>query len=146
MGRAALIRPATIEDLPNLGKGAREFMESTKFLEVNQENFMNTWVQLINSGLGVIFILGEYDGALGAMYYPDPNSGKLMATEMFWFVSPEKRGNGLALFDEYEKWAKEKGCEKALMVHLADSMPDRLQSLYKRRGYELMESHYCKEL
>ena len=141
-----MIREAKIDDIGKLSFLASEFMGETKFLKVDDDVFFKTWENLINLGIGTIFIIDDFHGALGAVAYPDPNNGEMMATEMFWIVAKEHRGKGLLLLERYEQWAKEKGCTKAIMVHLKDSMPERLKALYGRSGYEEMETHYIKEL
>ena len=78
--------------------------------------------------------------------FPDPNTGEMLATEFFWFVNPESRGSGLKLLKVFEKWAKEKGCKKVIMVHLSDSMPEKIRNIYLRFGYKVAETHYIKEV
>ena len=142
-----MIRKATTEDLPKLLNLAQEFYASSEFLEgFNLNIFVANWSNFINNDIGVIWILNEFDGILGAVKYPDINSGELVATEFFWFVSPDKRGDGIKLLREFEKWAKEVGCKKIFMVYLMDSMPEEMKSVYKRYGYKPMEVHYVKEL
>jgi GNAT superfamily N-acetyltransferase len=82
---------------------------------------------------------------LGAIKYPDLQNGKMAATECFWYVHPDSRGRGTSLLKAYEQWADEQGCKKKIMVHLMDSMSDRLKNLYERKGYRAMEVHYVKE-
>lgn len=141
-----MIRQATLEDLPHILHLGEQFAKASKFIRYDPQIALATWTTLLNSGMATIFILKDYQGMLGAMAYPDPNSGELTATEFFWWVDPVARGQGLQLLEAYEAWAEEKGCTRAIMVHLADSMPQRLQSLYRRRGYEEMETHFVKEL
>ncbi len=70
----------------------------------------------------------------------------MIAVETFWFVAPEHRGIGIRLFNAFEKWAKDNQCSKTAMIHLTDSMPERLEQLYLKRGYRLIEKHYVKDL
>jgi GNAT superfamily N-acetyltransferase len=145
------IREARLEDLPRMEDCAREFYAQSRFLKgFNPELFRNTWTQLLANGTGVIFLLvdeeiGEIRGALGGVAYPDPYSGALIATEFFWFVSEGRRGHGLRLLKAFEAWAREKGCSQIRMVHLMDLMPDKLDRVYRRFGYEPAEVHYSKE-
>jgi GNAT superfamily N-acetyltransferase len=69
-----------------------------------------------------------------------------MAVETFWFVHPDHRGQGLSLLVEFEKWGKREGCQTLAMIHMVDSFPDKLETLYRRRGYKLIEKHYLKEI
>ena len=80
------------------------------------------------------------------MLYPDLYSGDLIATEFFWFVRAEVRGQGLKLYYAFEAWARARHCAQIRMVHLLDLMPERLAKVYRRLGYEPAETHYVKEL
>lgn len=144
------MRQATIDDLPRLVALAEEFYASSQHLEgFRLDVFSATWSQLLGSGIGVIFLQEEGDdvlGALGGVAYPDPNSGALMATEFFWFVRGDRRGGGLRLYRAFEGWARDRGCRQIRMVHLLDSMPEQLQRLYTRLGYQAAEIHYTKGL
>ena len=130
--------------------GARLFYASSKHLkEFDIERFSRTWRTLIESDIGVIYAVFDGDnpvGAIGGIRYPDPNSGHMIAAEFFWFVSPEHRGTGMELYHLFERWAQESGCKYIQMVHLTDSMETRLPVIYKRLGYEAVETRYQKEL
>lgn len=145
------IRAAAIDDLPKLLPLAEEFYASSKFLKgFNIERFTEMWAQLIGQGAGVIY-LAEADGAIagtiGGVMYPDIYSGELVATEFFWFVCGESRGlHGMKLYRAFELWAIEQGCARIRMVHLLDSMPEKLKRIYDHLGFEAVEVHYTKEL
>jgi GNAT superfamily N-acetyltransferase len=140
-----LIRKATIEDLPGLIPLCLEFAKEASIgLEPNA--WINTWTQLIAEGIGVIFVLDEDHGFIGALKYPCPNTGELTATEMFWYVKKTHRGKGLTLLKKFEQWAQDQGCKNAIMVHLTDMMPSALRRLYQRKGYREIETHFFKEL
>jgi len=146
----ALLSTATAEDLPLLAGLADQFFASSRFLKgFRLEQFCRVWRDLLKSGVGVIFLLSDEDGiqgALGGVAYPDINSGVSVASEFFWFVSPPARGQGLELYRAFEEWARRVGCQQIRMVHLMDSMPERLSVVYKRLGFEAAEVVYVKEL
>lgn len=121
-----------------------EFSNSSGFVAYKKDVFVNSWTQFILSGLGVIFILPEYKGMLGALKFNDPNTGELIATELFWFVDASARGRGIKLLNAFEKWAKKEGCKKTIMVHLSDSIPEEVKKIYIRKGYIELETHYMK--
>ncbi len=129
---------------------AEEFYASSAFLRgFDIERFVASWTQFIEAGLGVIFILDDGErtrGAIGGIKFPDLYSGALTGMEMFWHVSKDVRGQGLHLYKSFENWARENGCVLLQMVHLADSMPEKLERFYKRQGMQLMEVRYQKEL
>ena len=145
-----MIRTATINDLETLADLAAQFYASSKFLNgFDLECFETTWTNLITSGSGAVFVIDGQDGpigALGGVAYPDVNSGRLMATEFFWFVDPSHRGRGISLYKAFEDWARAKRCVEIRMIHLSDSMPEQLERLYERLGFEQAEVHYRKEL
>jgi len=144
-------RAMTVGDLPKAADCAREFYASSKFLRrFDIDRFSSAWTGFIESGAGVIFGLfdeeGNLQGALGGICFPDLYSGELQASEFFWFVKEEHRGRGLDLLRSFEEWARAMGCACIRLAHLMDSMPDRLERVYERRGYVLAEKQYVKEL
>jgi GNAT superfamily N-acetyltransferase len=111
--------------------------------------WLGTWHRFVDSGIGVVLGLEKDNriiGALGAIKYPDPNDGAIIATELFWFVHPNHRGGGVLLLDRFEQWAAKSGCQRATMVHLENSMPKVLGRFYRLRGYRPIETHYLKEI
>ncbi len=145
-----MIRQATVEDLPRMESAARAFFASSRFLRrFDMDRFIRAWAALLSSGTGVIFALFDRDevcGAIGGVVYPDINTGELIASEFFWFIRPGSRGDGLRLYRAFERWARTQACRQIRMVHLTDSMPDRLARVYRRLGYLPAETHYVKEL
>lgn len=146
-----MIRQATIEDLPRMERAAREFEKTSKFVRgINFDSFVPSWKTFIENGCGVIFTVaddtGEIFGAIGGVAYPDVNSGILTASEFFWFIRHDKRGDGIRLFKKFEAWAVQNGCKEIRMCHLIDSMPKQLAKVYDRLGFQACEIHYTKEL
>ena len=146
-----MIREATIEDLRGMYQAAQEFAKSSAFIrEINFDLFVDTWKVFLETGVGVIFVVldvaGNIVGSLGGVAYPDINSGKMVASEFFWFVMEKHRGDGVQLLRMFVQWAQEKKCSSARVCHMIDSMPDRLATIYKRMGFNAIEVHYSKEL
>ena len=162
-----MIRKAAIEDLPRLHGLANEFYSASSILgrlPFEMHRFVKAWTNFLESEIGVIFLAvsihaperdnntdrlasrDEVTGMIGGIQYPDLYSGVLIATEFFWFVSEANRGTGIRLYKAFEGWAKEQGCEQIRMIHLNDSMPEKLAKFYLRLGYEQSETHYLKEL
>jgi GNAT superfamily N-acetyltransferase len=145
------IRPATVEDLASLEPLAREFYASSQVLKrFDTDLFVQTWIRLLDAN-GVIFLLEDGSsivGALGGVLYGDPYSGDAIATEFFWFVAQRARGGrgGLQLLKAFEGWARDRGALEIRMVHLLDSMPEKLARVYKHFGFQPIEVHYSKEL
>lgn len=146
-----ILREATVADLPRIEPGAREFYSKSEFLNgLDMAQFRHTWTTLWSLDAGVIYFLeddlGEIAGFIGGVRFPDPNTGRLVATECFWFVRDYARGQGWKLYRAFERWAKASKCRQIHMVHLMDSMPDELSRFYQRIGYKPMEMRFCKEL
>lgn len=144
------MRKATISDLPRLAECADEFYRASKFLKrFDLDKFVALWSALLGNETGVIFLLedaGKITGTIGGMIYPEPYSGELIATEFFWYCLESHRGGGLRLLKAFEQWAREQGCAQIRMVHLMDSMPEKLDRVYKHYGYVEAERHFVKEL
>jgi GNAT superfamily N-acetyltransferase len=145
-----MIRKALVEDLPRIHACASEFYAASKFLRrFNLERFVSAWTDFLETGVGTVFVAedgGEVTGCIGGVVYPDLYSGTLVATEFFWYVRERHRGAGVRLYHAFEDWARERRCSEIRMVHLTDSMPERLAKVYRRFGYEASEVHYVKEL
>lgn len=138
-------------DLPKLAECAREFYAASEVLQnFDMARFQAVWTGLIESGAGVIFSLiddaGEILGTIGGLAYPDLYSGELIATEFFWFVRDGHRGGGLKLYRAFESWGREQACTQIRMVHLIDSMPEKLARVYRHLGFVPVETHYSKPL
>jgi GNAT superfamily N-acetyltransferase len=144
-------RAEVFEDLVKLLPLASEFYASSKFLKrFDEQRFIALWTELINNA-GVIFLLEQdriVTGALGGALYPDAYSSDLVATEFFWFVTESARGGrgGIALYRSFEDWARDRGAAEIRMVHLLDSMPEKLERVYKHFGFQPVEVHFVKGL
>ena len=148
-----MIRQATIADLPKMETRAREFFAASKYLgEFDIEGFTESWTVLFNIG-GVIFVAeqdGQLVGAIGALIHPEMYGKKgqkrIIAEELFWFVGAEYRRTGVALYREFERWALAGGASELQMVHLLDSMPDKVARFYEHEGYAAAETRYIKRV
>lgn len=92
-----------------------------------------------------IIILEPGEGFVAGITSKFPFGPDLVASEIAWWVDPEKRGSGLGLhlLQAFEYWAKEKaGCKMLSMVTLSEG----LEKLYLKQGYKLYERAYMKVL
>ena len=140
------VRLAKTEDIESVVNSVSGFMKESKHSPFSINKAIESWTTFISSGMGEMFILDDFHGALGGVCYPDPHRDCLVASEFFWYVKPEYRGKGGALLEAFEAWAKEKGCSRVIMTHLSDSMPESLKKYYTKKGYELLETNYIKEV
>lgn len=69
-----------------------------------------------------------------------------IASEMMWWIEPEHRGSraALQLLDAYEFWAKKVGAKVVQLSSVDTEHADRLDRLYKKRGYYLVERGYIR--
>jgi GNAT superfamily N-acetyltransferase len=142
-----IIREAAIADLPAMEPAAQAFYASSKELHhFRIERFVNVWTNLIHAGSGVIFLAeadGKIEGAIGGVIHEDLYGGQeLIAEEFFWFIQPGSRGDGIRLYRRFKDWAIQHGAAELQMVHLSDSMPDKLARFYKHEGYSLIEMRH----
>lgn len=153
-GRREVIRDLTIAELGAVEHAAREFYEAAASLGTfDLEQFRAFWTWLIETGQGVIFVDWregasgpEIAGAIGGMIHREPYGHDLMVEEFFWFVRPGFRGGGVALYRRFEAWARERGAARIMMVHLMDSMPEKVGRFYMAVGFAPVEIHYAKSL
>ena len=127
----------------------KAFEKESKFLDIDPEYAKQRYEEMIKSGSAAMLILeekGESVGGLGLINASGIHNRHRIAVEDFWWVDPNHRGKGLDLFFAFEAWAKIHGCQQTAMVHLVDSMPERLERFYLRQGYHLVEKHYVKEI
>ena len=109
------------------------------------ESIVATAVGMIQGDRAVILMQGDY-AMVGAVCVPHFfNKGKIIATELFWWVDEGHRGAGIGiqLLKGVESWAKGMGAGRLSMVtmHQAD-----VSGLYEKQGFELFESTYIKDL
>jgi GNAT superfamily N-acetyltransferase len=146
------IKPLCRFRLRVLKAGAEEFYASSKALrKFDIDKFVSFWKDVIEKEMGVIFVAedddGETIGAIGAMIHREPYSDEVTVHEFFWFVRPDHRGfAGIRLYRELEKWAKAKNANIIRMVHLTDSMPEKLSRFYTGLGFTPVETVYSKEV
>ena len=139
-----------------MARMAREFYAASSVLrDFDLSKFVNVWTNLITAGSGVIFLLidqpdlqkqAEIVGTIGGVMHAEPYSSDRIAVEFFWFVHKENRGGGIQLYRRFEQWAKDNGCQEIRMMHLADSMPDKVADFYCRVGFRKVETLYAKRL
>jgi hypothetical protein len=100
----------------------------------------------------VIVTIDEQMMPIGVLIFtatPNLFTGDIEARELVWYVKPEYRGTRIAfdLFKAFEISAVDDFNAKLLiMTHLEVSMPEKLKKVYKRRGYQPLETNYMKRV
>jgi|SRR5712664_1976629 len=113
---------------------------------LNSAHFFPCWRRLMELGVARTW---ETEGAvLGAIYSPDPFSGKTRAHVCFWFSLPEARGTGetMNLLITFEQASKKAGCTVISSSASMKVNPGKLSRIYLHRGYFLSEQIYSKDL
>lgn len=135
------MRAATLQDMPALLEIGRKFC-ATAGLEFSAEALSASLANMIANESCALFITDDGRGVIGGIVYPHFFSGTLVAQELFWWCE----GGGLKLLERFEQWAHEAGAQKVLMLCLESVEPERVASLYRRRGYLPLERSFSRSL
>lgn len=139
------MRVATSDDFDVILEMAMKFIESTNYKELaDQQTIANfVWNLLDLPATEGIVILTE-GGMLAGVIKPFVFGTVKLATEVAWWVDPDKRSTGIgkALLDTFEYWAEANHCTGVIMV----SLDDQLAKYYEKQGYKVQERTYMKEL
>ena len=138
--RVLTIRLATEADVPRLVEMGLRFRSETtysKYLAENPDRMAELARQLIaRDGVLVLDREGVTVGMFGYFIHSHFISGEMFAGEVFWWVEPEFRGDGLKLIEEAKRRARLAGAKKLQMI----APNKRVARLYGRLGYEWVES------
>ena len=143
-----IVREANDDDYKQLDSLCQKFFKEGGLKGV-PNNFSTGLRKHVDAGFALCLVLvrdGVVLGTIGSMISEDFITGDLICTEMFWYVEPQYRRHGIRLHKALEAEAKNRGCERIYMVHLAKLKADKLERYYKRCGYEPLEIFYSKEL
>lgn len=141
-----MIRTALESDIPRMVEMGMRFRNETsyaQYLAGNAEKQTELGKTLIaKDGLIVSERNGQLVGMLGFIIHYHFISGEKVAGEVFWWVEPEHRGDGLRLLREAEKRARAAGAKYMHMI----APTDQVATVYKRLGYEFVEATYQRSL
>lgn len=146
-------REMQLGDVPRLRRLLKMFARATDLqaqfgTSVDFNHFVETVQQLMAKGIGggvVALDEGQVIGVIAYTLSPNLFTADLTAAELIWYVDPRFRNTvGIRLFKEFEHTVRERGAKHLTMVHLENSMPDKLKNYYERQGYALVETHYTK--
>lgn len=144
------IRFSYVGDLAGLAHIGQSFYTEAKLgARFIPETFVKSWAAIIESGCGKIILLetgGVPIGALGFLVHRDLYDGVLTASETFWYVLPEHRGDGPRLLKAFEEHAISIGAKRIIMGYLEHLMPKVLSLYYQRLGFHPIEHTFMKEL
>jgi GNAT superfamily N-acetyltransferase len=144
-----MIRLATEQDFESILEMSAKFWLSTQFDEPFEPGHTKHYVQMAfdHDLLAVVEIDGENVGFCAAIKSFILGSTKAVgATELAWYIYPEHRAgkNGIALLLFMEGLVKEQGIKYFTMVSMQSSMPEQVNRMYERMGYQHSETCYTK--
>jgi len=126
-----------------MGRRFRNESTYNKYLADNPAKMAELGAKLIeNDGIVVLERDGEITGMLGFVIHEHFISGERVAGEIFWWVSPEHRGDGLRLLREVERRARNAGAKYLHMI----APSERVKTLYERLKFDFVESTYQRSL
>jgi GNAT superfamily N-acetyltransferase len=145
-----VIRELRVEELSQLAPLAASFYAASEFLvDFNLEYFVELWTRVLTQEMGVILVeenANGIQGTLGGFIHRDLYGERTIVEELFWYVLPGARGGGVRLYRAFERWARAHGAHEIQMVHLLDSMPEKVGGFYLRDGFKPVETRYKKAL
>jgi GNAT superfamily N-acetyltransferase len=137
-----MIREAVTEDIPRMVEMGCRFRRSTPYqahLKENPAQMAQLGQQLIAQHT---LLVTEREGAIVGMFgyvlFDHFLSGEKVAGEVFWWVEPEHRGQGIRLLKEAERRARLAGAQRMQMIAPSDEVAD----MYKRMNYQFVEASY----
>lgn len=149
MGREMTgIREARTSDTPALVAMGLRFLRESCYrgrIRENAEQMASLVTLLVEQPHGVVFVserAGQVTGMIGLLLFDQPLSGDRMATELFWWVEPEHRGQGVRLLKHAETWARAQGAKALQMI----APTEGVEQLYRRLGYDRIEVAYQRAL
>lgn len=144
-----MIRPATIEDMPELHRMGRRFFEVSGYDRISSydpETMTISFQGLIDSGT---LLTDGAHGMIGFLVFPlFFNKSDFVAQELFWWVDEDHRGGslGVKLLKAAERTAKQYGAKSMIMLSINNLKDGKLDKLYKRLGYSPQEQSYSRGL
>src|SRR5262245_9087432 len=115
-------------------------------LPINPPAIARTMGLLLAADVGTVFVSEQDDGTvvgmIGLLVFEHPFTGESTATELFWWVEPEHRGQGVRLLKRGEQWARDAGVQ---YVHMVAPTPS-VATVYERFGYRYLEAVYQKAM
>lgn len=148
MRTARVIRPATLADVPALVVMGQQFAQTELYRDILRENPEQMAIlatNLIEDEGGTVLVLerdGVLMGMIGLVCTPHFLSGDMYAGEVFWWVTPGQRGDGVRLLRAAESWAIERGATALQMI----APTERVGRFYDRLGFTRTEISYQKAL
>lgn len=148
------IREATQEDLLDVIIAAKNFSKEAcqkSWAKFDSNKTNSLFKQLVDSEYGFVYIALHNDevvGGLVSMVTEMPINNYMVAQELMLWIDPNHRNGKTApkLIDKYIEWAKEKECSFVRLSEIDNVLNSKAGILFKRKGFEPIETAYVKEI
>lgn len=144
-----IVRRCKTDDFPQIEVLIEEFMQEAlkDFGAKIEKQALNKLMQeLYLSSLVLENGNGNVIGILAGKIITEPTGNSKIFQEVVWYVAKAHRKYGLLLIRAMENRLKNEGISAMIMVHISNSMPEKVARLYERMGYKHMECHYLKRI
>lgn len=141
------IRVGRKKDLKKIVKLGSEFASTTSSYGYGDQDLEAIANKCLADGLIFVAEQGrDVVGMLGGFFAEVGLMGGVVFHEAAWYVTPEHRGCGKALFDEMERVVKESGARAIVMAAYSNEFQKVVERHYKAHGYKDIEHHWLKRL
>ena len=144
-----MIRLAVKSDMPELLRMSEAFFNVSGYNDLTTFNKLDSHEVLSNLIKSETLLTDGNGAMLGFLVFPMfMNHNTLIAQELFWWVDEDKRKSvvGLKILSAAEKHAKELGAEAMLMLSINDLDGEKVNKLYKAKGYKQQEQTFMRVL
>jgi len=147
-------REATPDDVIDIAILGKQFVRESGNYELfgwNASKVTSTIIDAIHREDFGVFVFCHKDEIVGLFVCfatPCFFSDNVQAVEILWYVDPEHRGSRKSheMVDIYVEWAKTKNAVAANLVNLELLKGEKVAKLYNRKGFNLVENTFLKEL
>ena len=151
LGGRMIVRFATMADLDQVLKLTQAFYAGTEGkvgVDLDEKSVMERVRDEIENHIGFVLendgdIVGMFGGYLTSMY---ANKHIKVFMETTWYVKPAHRGHSFELLRDAEKLLISMNIDKMIIGQWNIGERERFEKVYARKGFELFEQHYIKEL
>lgn len=148
------IRDATQEDVLDIVLAVKQFCKEIphpawhKFNTNKVNSLVSQLIEIDHGFVKIVTYEDEVVGALVAVLSDIPINDLIFAQELMFWIEPEHRKGktALKLVDEYTEWATKAGCNFIRLSELDNVLGGKAGLLFKRKGFEPLETAYVKEV
>lgn len=141
-----MIRDAVHADIPRLVEMGERFAATIGIKDsigYDRETMEGLFAHLIDADGGILLVSDH--GAAGGLVHPSMfNRHHLTGQELFWWVDPGKRGEGLRLFSALEDAARARGAQSWMVSTMEALNFEGASKFYERRGYRASDRNFLK--